>query len=156
MIASPSITAPSPAAIPISFRAACLGIDAVKSALGVSEDRLHELIESGQFSWVLNIGSKKSKRRLIRILTACVHCVQAGRRQPFFLPEEIGPAVFGEKRPVVRAVGFAAALACSEEHVGALICKRELPGRIGRRGRGGDGTIRWEDACKFLSARRIT
>jgi hypothetical protein len=112
--------------------AALVDIHTARIHLGVDEDSVLALVESGGLRWAWDIGSRPSRQiREVRIWVRCLAARQAGEEQPSGTPLEVARAVLGvEQRARMRATEVRQLFCCSQQTVQRLVERGVLRGQV--------------------------
>lgn len=130
-------------------------IDTVRWCLGLDEDKVLALIETGKLRWAWDIAvrSTGANIRQIRVWSPCVAALRSGGDgQPGVSPDEVVAAVIGGgPGKSLRTSQVRALLVCSHQTVCRLLDRGELHGERTR-------TTRWvsrQSLAEFLSRRFV-
>jgi len=136
-------------------KASLMPISVVRSCLGIDEDKVLALIETGALRWAWDIAARSAGRKIreIRVWSPCVAVRQAGgTEQPGKSSGEVIAAVVGcEGRKNLSASEVRDLLLCSQQTVSRLMDGGELQGETTRR-------ARWVDRqglVEFLNRRLL-
>jgi len=159
---------PNPAVPRLEIRRQLVSAFTVADVLGISVERVDELIDTGALRWAFNIACKSSRRRLVRVFTESLvdHQAKAATRRAE--TEDEFPHVMSAVFPTVvckpgivakaQAHYIAQQLSVTSDHVFHLIGEgalRLIFGTKCRRGPGGSPEVAFASVTAFLQERRI-
>jgi hypothetical protein len=143
------------------FRCPVVRLETIGDTLGLNEDEVLALLESGKFEWAFNIASKGATRREIRVLTVCLcHQVEAFPC-PFHSIDQAIASVIPlpvNARPDCYALPaslFRRRLACSQDLINSHIKAGELQVLPVRRAPKESPRVRHASAVRFLRERAL-
>lgn len=148
------MTASSQRSLPIEVSATTSLVDmhTARAALGIDEDSVLALIESGDLRWAWDISIRRGVIREVRIWTRCIAARQCGLPQPADSITEVLPLVLGPvARDRFRAAEVRALFCCAQQTIQRLVEAGILSGDI-------HGRTLWVSRSSlesFLTHRRI-
>jgi len=131
---------------------ALVTVEAARWALGVDEDSVLSLIETGGLRWAWDIAVRRGQIREVRIWSRCITARVAGAEQPSAAIASVLDALGVTALGRLRAAQVRQILTCSQQHVQRLVASGVLRADLAR------GT-RWVDPSSlraFLTARQIS
>lgn len=141
--------------ITVSARSALVTVETARVALGVDEDSILGLVDTGSLRWafdiaVCNIGRRN---REVRIWAACLAAHQRGEPQPGeSLAAALADIVPGASRHHLRASEVRAILCCSQQHIERLARNSALDADLSNRTR----WITVSSLLQFLTRRHLS
>jgi len=127
-----------------------------RAITGMSANEIIGMIETSEIKWTWNIASKKSHRREIRILTVSAFNAREGLKRDLTFDQVI-EILYGKPKTFISGKDFYRTWNSSGGLFFKLIDERAIQvARAWRRGPGGSPNIRWPEAVRFASERRIS
>lgn len=140
-------------ALMISDRSACLTVEAARAALGIDEDSVLSLIDTGDLRWAWDISLRRGQViREVRIWARSVIAHQHGEKQPGAAVEQVIEEILGTTPPQrARASVVRSHLCCSQQHIQRLVEQGEISAVVARRTR----WVETDSVRRFLMRRVI-
>lgn len=115
----------------VSARTALLDVRACRAALGVDEDSVLGLVDSGDLRWAFDLAlAPGGERREVRVWAPCVLAIQHGQIQPGTTLREVIPQIVPAGRARLRSGEVRQLLLVSQQTVSRWAAAGELRGEI--------------------------
>lgn len=141
--------------ITVSSRSALVTVETARVALGVDEDSVLGLVESGSLRWAFDIGARaiSHRNREVRLWAACIAAIQRGEPQPGeTLADALARIVPATNRRHLRASEVRAVLCCSQQHIERLARNSAIEACLANRTR----WISVTSLLQFLTRRHLS
>lgn len=136
----------------IHASAALVTVESARIALGMDEDSVLGLVESGDLRWAWDIAVHPGRIREVRIWAQCLVARQQGDDQPGATLAAVTREILGSGPETrLRAAQVRALFCCSQQQIQRLVAHDELSGDV-------IGKKRWVTRASiesFLQRRRI-
>lgn len=136
----------------VSASTSLVDMHTARAALGIDEDSVLALIESGDLRWAWDISIRRGVIREVRIWARCISARQVGIAQPGESIAEVIPCVLGPAtRDRFRSAEVRALFCCAQQTIQRLVEAGILSGEI-------QGRTLWVSRSSlesFLTHRRI-